>query len=219
MGLTTGQRQQVQVARGNGSLRAEANGGRPPIAATQRPGMFSGRGVVAARSAERLPGAPPTAMNRIDRPPQAQHPDRPPQAPRADRPSQAPRADRPPQAPLPQMSNRGAAAQDERPMTSPSHPNRSEYPGGARGYENAPHAPASYPQPSHGAYQGTPHSPAPYAQAPRGAYEGAPRAPQGFPQGRGPESQPRPAPQSGGHEQGGGHERQGGERPERGQFR
>ncbi len=42
------QRQQEQAARGNESLRASVNHGSPPIAATSRPGVFSGGGVVAA---------------------------------------------------------------------------------------------------------------------------------------------------------------------------
>ncbi len=45
------QNQHVQEARGNRELRASVNKGRPPIAATQRPGSFSGSGVVPARKA------------------------------------------------------------------------------------------------------------------------------------------------------------------------
>jgi len=48
------QTQHVQAARSNRELRASVNQGRPPIAATPRPGEFSGRGVVKAREA----GAP-----------------------------------------------------------------------------------------------------------------------------------------------------------------
>ncbi len=43
------QRQQEQTARGNPALRASTNGGHPPIAATARPGEFSGAGVVRAQ--------------------------------------------------------------------------------------------------------------------------------------------------------------------------
>ena len=57
-GLTPVQRQQQQLASGNASLRAAANGGRPAIAATPRAGEFSGHGVVAARGAEHTGGAP-----------------------------------------------------------------------------------------------------------------------------------------------------------------
>ncbi|HTX23702.1 MAG TPA: YXWGXW repeat-containing protein [Steroidobacteraceae bacterium] len=49
--FTPMQRQQEQLAARNPALRASANGGRPPIAATARPGVFSGHGVVAARAA------------------------------------------------------------------------------------------------------------------------------------------------------------------------
>jgi len=45
------QTQHVQAARSNPQLRASANMGRPPIAATARPAEFNGRGVVPAREA------------------------------------------------------------------------------------------------------------------------------------------------------------------------
>jgi hypothetical protein len=48
------QTQHVQGARGNPELRASANHGKPPVAATQRPGAFKGREVVPAKQA----GAP-----------------------------------------------------------------------------------------------------------------------------------------------------------------
>ena len=43
---TSAQRQQVNLARSNPSLRASQNNGHPPITATSRPGTFSGAGVV-----------------------------------------------------------------------------------------------------------------------------------------------------------------------------
>jgi hypothetical protein len=45
------QTQQAQAARANQQLRASVNHGKPPIAATPRPGAFNGSGVVAARQA------------------------------------------------------------------------------------------------------------------------------------------------------------------------
>ena len=48
------QTQQVQAARGNPELRASRNQGKPPVAATVRPGAFHGNEAVAAREA----GAP-----------------------------------------------------------------------------------------------------------------------------------------------------------------
>jgi WXXGXW repeat (2 copies) len=44
------QNQHIQAARGNRELRASANHGKPPIAATARPAAFSGGGVVPARA-------------------------------------------------------------------------------------------------------------------------------------------------------------------------
>ncbi len=49
-----GQTQQVQAARGNPEFRASTNHGKPPVAATARPGEFKGGGAVPARAA----GAP-----------------------------------------------------------------------------------------------------------------------------------------------------------------
>jgi hypothetical protein len=49
MGSVAAQNQQIQAARSNRELRASENHGRPPIAATSRPGSFNGGGVVAAR--------------------------------------------------------------------------------------------------------------------------------------------------------------------------
>jgi len=54
IGAVAEQTQHFQAARGNRELRASVNQGRPPIAATGRPGEFSGHEVVAAREA----GAP-----------------------------------------------------------------------------------------------------------------------------------------------------------------
>jgi len=51
------QRTQETSARGNPALRASANGGHPPVAATARPGEFSGKDVVAARGAPAHPEA------------------------------------------------------------------------------------------------------------------------------------------------------------------
>ena len=51
------QQQQIRMASQNRALRASVNHGAPPIAATSRPGAFSGNGVVGAR------GATTRAMN------------------------------------------------------------------------------------------------------------------------------------------------------------
>ncbi|MGA7561279.1 MAG: YXWGXW repeat-containing protein [Terriglobales bacterium] len=51
IGPVAAQTEHIQAARNNPQMRASANMGRPPIAATARAGEFSGRGVVAAREA------------------------------------------------------------------------------------------------------------------------------------------------------------------------
>src|SRR6202140_690006 len=132
VGLTPVQRQHEQKAQGDTTLRASVNGGRPAIAATQRPAAFSGRGVVAARGASAAGGKPAAAMNRSDRPPQAQHPaignlaggpqaDRPPQAqhPAIGNRAGGPQADRPPQAQHPAVGNPAGGPQADRPPPAP----------------------------------------------------------------------------------------------------
>jgi hypothetical protein len=78
------QTQHIQAARSNPELRASANRGKPPIAATAKPGAFSGREVVAAKQAggsykppANRPGGQPrenTSAPRSDRPSGAVHP-------------------------------------------------------------------------------------------------------------------------------------------------
>jgi WXXGXW repeat (2 copies) len=51
IGAVAAQTQHWQAARGNPELRASANHGRPPVAATGHPGEFSGREVAPAREA------------------------------------------------------------------------------------------------------------------------------------------------------------------------
>jgi hypothetical protein len=84
----TVQTQQVQAARADPQLRASVNRGRPPIAATPRPGVFSDRAVVPAREAGgpynppanrgagQPRGNPPVAPveNNVTRPRAAVHP-------------------------------------------------------------------------------------------------------------------------------------------------
>jgi hypothetical protein len=60
-GLTPPQRRQVEGARTIPTLRASVNHGLPPVAATNRPGAFAGRGVVAARGAQGASSRPTAA--------------------------------------------------------------------------------------------------------------------------------------------------------------
>jgi hypothetical protein len=85
------QNQHVQEARGNRELRASVNQGRPPIAATERPGSFRGSAVVPAREAggryeppanrrgnsdaarpDNNPNRPPDSRGNANRPPDAE---------------------------------------------------------------------------------------------------------------------------------------------------
>jgi hypothetical protein len=61
------QTQHVQAARSNPQMRAEANHGKPPVAATSRPGEMSGKGVVAAKS-EGAPYKPAPSRTGTPRP-------------------------------------------------------------------------------------------------------------------------------------------------------
>jgi hypothetical protein len=55
--------QQMQAARGNRELRASENHGKPPVAATDKPGEFKGHGAVAAREAGAPYNRPPNRGN------------------------------------------------------------------------------------------------------------------------------------------------------------
>jgi len=57
-GLTPPQRRQVEGARTIRTLHASVNHGVPPVAATNRPGAFAGRGAVPATSARAAPSRP-----------------------------------------------------------------------------------------------------------------------------------------------------------------
>jgi hypothetical protein len=59
--VTSSQQAHEQTARSNPSLRAKSNHGNPPVAATPRPGSFSGAGVVAPRGAPNAGARPNNA--------------------------------------------------------------------------------------------------------------------------------------------------------------
>ena len=69
------QTQHIQAARGNPELRASANHGKPPVAATARPGDFKSNGAVAAREGGAVHGAEARpGNNNAARPNNAVHP-------------------------------------------------------------------------------------------------------------------------------------------------
>jgi hypothetical protein len=64
VGPVAAQVQHQQAARSNTQLRASVNHGKPPVAATAKPGEFSGNGVVAAKSGSYNP--PARAANTVN---------------------------------------------------------------------------------------------------------------------------------------------------------
>jgi hypothetical protein len=68
------QTEHAQAARSNPQLRASVNNGKPPIAATPKPGAFSEPGVVAAKEARAIRNSAALAENNGSRPNTAVHP-------------------------------------------------------------------------------------------------------------------------------------------------
>ena len=140
------QREHVQAARSNPSLRVSANHGAPPIAATARPGAFSGAGVVAARHTGNLSvvheGTP------VGREPKSAPPAHPAPAPRA--PVEEERRAAPPPhaaapAPRPAPAPR-APAEEERRAAPPPHAAPAPHPVPE---ERPREAPRPQPRPEH----------------------------------------------------------------------
>ncbi len=183
------QKEHHQGARRDPSLRASANKGRPAIAATPKPGAFSGPGVVRASRAGAPYKAPPTSRTA------------PPGAPeKSTRPGGAekrqPAAERRREAPLaPETHPASPRREPARPALRPSEP---------RGEQ--PHPKAERPQKAPRPTPETPHI-APQPSAPRAAPERRempPQAPRAAPEQR---EMPPQAPR-GGEEREGGRPRQ-----------
>jgi hypothetical protein len=128
------QTQQREAAHSNPQLRLSANHGHPPIAATARPGEFSGHGVIAARSASPVvthqppagrgpelrtpPRAPVTTPEVRDRapPPEPRVQSAPPRpAPEVQRAPEAPRNVEPPRPPQPQVTHAPPPREEQKP--------------------------------------------------------------------------------------------------------
>ena len=146
---TSVQTQHEHMASTNHELLASVNHGKPAIAATAKPGEFSGKGVVAARAAGPAPHA--AATTRTDRPPAASttHPAT------TEHPAATTHTDRPPAASTthPATTPHAAATthMDRPPAASATHPAATEHP--ANTTHNAPapktqteHAPATHTQ-------------------------------------------------------------------------
>ncbi|HKT74941.1 MAG TPA: hypothetical protein VJQ47_18785 [Steroidobacteraceae bacterium] len=202
--FTPVQREHEHMAVGNRELRASVNGGRPSIAATERPTNFSGRGVVSAHAA----GGPvhePAAQARDVRVRDSHGPEA--HTARTDRPSQAhgaATAERAPGHGAP-PAERAQAHEGERPDVRVAHSDR---PPGGRAVEHEPaartaqHREVGSPHvstPSHEA--GPPHPSAGPREAGPREMERPPRGgagPQGAgPHGPGPQHAARPEGQRG----------------------
>jgi hypothetical protein len=112
---TPAQQQHVQQARANPALRVSENNGRPPVAATPRPGEFTGSGVVGAH-----PGTLTVAHQ--DAPAKANPPHHTSQSPQSPQPQSRPA--QPPQS-RPPVEQQHAPAQNQapHPSTPEAHPN------------------------------------------------------------------------------------------------
>jgi hypothetical protein len=106
------QQQHMQAARSNPALRASANHGNPPVAATARPGAFSGAGVVPAKH--------PGTMSVVPMSTPAEHPTQ----PRPEPPHQPQPQEQQPQHQQPQQHQPQLPPQPEHqpPQHAPEHP-------------------------------------------------------------------------------------------------
>jgi hypothetical protein len=111
---TPAQQQHVQAAAKNPALFAKANGGHPAIAATARPGAFTGPGVVGARGA-----APRPAVNNDVMHANGQRPNAPPAAKPASPPPAAAKPAQPAAKPAQASTAKPAAAPKAPPKPAP----------------------------------------------------------------------------------------------------
>ncbi|MBV9344502.1 MAG: YXWGXW repeat-containing protein [Gammaproteobacteria bacterium] len=173
---TSAQREHIAQARSDESLRAKVNNGNPPIAATSRPAVFHGQGVVPARGA--VAGAGP-ARSEGTRGASAR-PDRAANTGLAARDSRgggsaAVRSDRPPGA-----AGNGPGARAESQLALPGRPSRAPTPGTMSGRPGGDYA-AGSPRTDRPVESRAPmrSSAPPYSEARAPAPESRP-APQGY---------------------------------------
>jgi hypothetical protein len=194
--------QQAHAASQNRALFASTNHGQPAVAATARPGEFSGKGVVAARSAggtyhapamspkearasaPPAKGAAPANHAENNRPAPANHPA--PTRPAASHPAETRAANHPPAAPKPAPASHEA---EPKPAAHPAPASHEAAPKPAAHPAPAPHeaapkpAPAAHPAPKPAAH------PAPVTHpAPKPAAKPAPA-----PHAAAPKPAPKPA--------------------------
>jgi hypothetical protein len=133
---TSAQRQQEQAARSNPALRLSANQGHPSIAATSRPGAFSGAGVVGARSPGTFSVVHPSTARRDNSPPRSQ-------APRPTPPRQVPQdAQR-------DVQRNGAAQRNDAPPREREGQPQPEHRAPEQTQQSHPNAPQAHPSAPH----------------------------------------------------------------------
>jgi len=182
---TSIQREHEHLAASNRELRASVNGGKPAVAATARPAVFSGAGVVRARSAGGPVHTAETRSQGADRPLQSQH------AATREGPGTAQhftqaRTDRPPTQGAPAHSVTRAESMPRQPNLSrgESMPRQQSMPRG----ESAPRQPSYRPE-NTGRPQYAPNQQTMRAEGMRGQPQPRPEP------SRGPGPQARPQPQ------------------------
>ena len=172
------QMQQQQTARNNREFHASANHGNPPVAATPKPGVFRGPGVVPARSSA---NANPAAGNaRPENRPPAYRNEHPPET-NTNRSAPAPNANRPNAQPRPEAQPNSR----ERPKPNASRPPENN-------------RPAERPQPHENIPpQRQPNNPPPRENPPKNPHERPAQPPSNNPQlhERAPEPKPNHRPQ------------------------
>ena len=118
------QTQQQETARSNREFHVSMNHGNPPIAATPKPGVFSGSGVVAAREAARTPG------------------------PSANRPNAEPRPEAAPNTPEHPNPNASKPPENKPPTEKPQPPRQPSNPPARENPPKNPHEKPAQPPPS-----------------------------------------------------------------------
>ena len=151
------QMQQQQTARSNRELHVSVNRGNPPVAATPKPGVFAGPGVVAARpsadtpspnanrpNAQPRPGAEPNTPERpnpnVSKPPENKQPAEKPQPPR--QPNNPPARENPPKNP-----DEKPAQPHESPPEPRAKPQPQEKPPERPAPQSQPNKPEPHPKP------------------------------------------------------------------------
>jgi hypothetical protein len=188
--VTPMQRQHEQAAHNNPSLRVSQNQGHPPVAATPRPGAFTGPGVVPARAPGTFSVMHPNAPQRANAPEREAHPATPQQTPQQDvQRSETQRQGHETQPPIEQRRAPGPPQQEV--QSHPVQPHLSAPPAEQR---RAPETPPPRPGAPPAEQRRAPELPPPRPSAPSAEQRRAPEAPP--PRPSAPPAEQRRAPEA-----------------------